>query len=294
MTVQWEGKTRGGTVGNGVFVFLLKHIGLKAAYGFLLFVAPYFVLFSPKARKPMYFYFHRILGFNPLKSFFYLFKNNYVFGQVLIDKVALMAGLNSRFTFEFEGEEFLHQMAADKGGFIVGSHMGNWEIAGHLLKRIKTKVHIVMLESEHEKIKTMLDEVMTQKSMHIIPIKEDLSHLFAIREAMEKNELIAIHGDRFLPGSKTVTMNLMGHEADFPAGPFSLAIKYNKPMTFISAIRKPKFHYHFFASSPKTYPSQRVSFDRSLTSALTDYTLFLTQTIRQHPEQWFNYYYFWK
>ena len=294
MTVQWEGKTRGGATGNGAFVFLLKHFGLKAAYGLLFFVAPYFVLFSPKARKPMYFYFHRILGFNSLKSFFYLFKNNYVFGQVLIDKVALMAGLNSRFTFEFEGEEFLHQMAAEKGGFIIGSHMGNWEIAGQLLKRIKTKVHIVMLESEHEKIKTMLDEVMTQKSMHIIPIKEDLSHLFAIREAMEKNELIAIHGDRFLPGSKTVTMNLMGHEADFPAGPFSLAIKYNKPMTFISAIRKPKFHYHFFASSPKTYPSQRVSFDRSLTSALTDYTLFLTQTIRQHPEQWFNYYYFWK
>ncbi|MFA5417230.1 MAG: acyltransferase [Bacteroidales bacterium] len=294
MSAEWEGKTRGGAAGYRAFIFLLKHFGLKSAYGLLLLVAPYFVLFVPKARKPMVFYFRHILRFSRAKSFWYLFKNNFVFGQVLIDKVALMSGVSTKFTFNFEGEENLHQMASENGGFIIGAHMGNWEIAGQLLHRINTKVHIVMLESEHEKIKTMLDEVMTQKSMHIIPIKEDLSHLFAIREALEKNELIAIHGDRFLPGSKTITANFMGYDADFPAGPFSLAIKYNKPITYISAIRHPKMHYHFFATRPKTYASKRSEFDQSLKSALSDYISFLSKTILQHPEQWFNYYYFWK
>lgn len=294
MSSEWEGKTRGGTAGYRIFIFLLKHVGIRAAYGLLLLVSPYFVLFVPKARKPMYFYFNRIMGFSPLKSVRYLFKNNYVFGQVLIDKVALMSGISSRFTFEFDGEEHLHKMAAEKGGFIIGSHMGNWEIAGQLLKRINTNVHIVMLESEHEKIKSMLDEVMTEKSMHIIPIKDDLSHLFAIREAMKKNELIAIHGDRFLPGSKTISMNFMDHEADFPAGPVSLAIRYGKPITYISAIRQPKSHYHFHATSPKIYPGQRVIFNQSLHTALSDYVNYISEIVKQYPEQWFNYYYFWK
>ena len=294
MSRQWKGKTRGGTLGHRIFIFLLKHVGLSAAYFLLIFVAPYFVFFVPKARKPMYFYFRKIHGFSRLESFKYLFINNFRFGQVLIDKVALLSGLESKYTFDFEGEENLHQMAANKGGFIIGAHMGNWEIAGNLLKRINTTVHIVMLEAEHESIKNMLDEVMTEKSMKIIPIKDDLSHLFAIREAMDRNELIAIHGDRFLSGSKSVTMDFMGYQADFPAGPLSLAIRYNKPVTFVSAIKKPNQHYHFFSTRPKTYNSDRKVFDQSLKSALGEYIQQLEQTIKNYPEQWFNYYYFWK
>jgi predicted LPLAT superfamily acyltransferase len=294
MSTQWKGKTRGGTLGHQIFIFLLQHVGLSAAYFLLAFVAPYFVLFAPEARKPMYFYFHKILGFGSLKSIRYLFINNFRFGQVLIDKVALLSGLEARFTFDFEGEDHLHKMASEKGGFIIGAHMGNWEIAGNLLKRINTTVHIVMLETEHEKIKEMLDNVMTEKSMKIIPIKEDLSHLFAIRQAMENNELIAIHGDRFLAGSKPITMNFMGKEADFPTGPLSLAIRYNKPVTYISAIKKPNKHYHFFSSPPKTYCSDRKKFNQTLKSALSDYIQQLEQTIKTYPEQWFNYYYFWK
>ncbi len=294
MSSQWKGKTRGGALGHRAFIFLITHVGLSAAYTLLIFVAPYFVLFAPSARKPMYFYFRRILGFSPLKSFRYLFLNNYRFGQVLIDKVALLSGLESKYTFDFEGEEHLHAMAADRGGFIVGAHMGNWEIAGNLLKRIDTTVHIVMLEAEHEKIKQMLDEVMTGKTMKIIPIREDMSHIFAMREAMERNELIAIHGDRFLPGSKSITMKLMGHDAELPAGPLSLAIRYNKPVTFVSAIRKPGPHYHFYATTPKTYPSDRKQFQQTLTLAMGDYLRQLEKTIIKYPEQWFNYYYFWK
>jgi len=291
----WKGKTRGGLTGYKIFLFLLENFGIKAAYSLLYFVASYFVLFVGKARNPMYYYFNTILGFNFLKSTKYLFKNNIVFGKVIIDKVVMMANLPNNFTFDFEGEEYLHQMANNKGGLIIGAHVGNWEIAGHLLERINTKVYIVMLEAEHQKIKTMLDNVMTKKSMNIITIKDDMSHLFQIKDALLNNQIVAIHGDRFLPESKTITCNFLGKDAKFPTGPFYIAMKYKKPVTFVSSVKETNTHYHFTATKPTIYANSNKIIEREkiLKQLVSDYIIELQNTIKKFPEQWFNYYYFW-
>lgn len=291
----WKGKTRGGVAGYRFFIFLLKYPGLRFSYFFLRFVVLYYVLFVPKARKPIFYYFNRILRYPRLKSFFYLFKNNYKLGQVLLDKVALLSGFADKFTFDFEGEEYLHQMASDSGGFLIGAHIGNWEIAGQLLERINTRVHIVMLEAEHEKIKVLLDDVMTKKSMNIIPVRDDFSHLIQINDALNKNELIAIHGDRFLEGSKTITGELLGFEAEFPYGPFFMAIKYQRPVTFVSAAKETNTHYHFYATKPVIFDSatNKKHLQNQIQQLLNQYTSEMDRILKIYPEQWFNYYYFW-
>lgn len=291
----WKGKTKGGVTGYSIFLFLLKNFSVQSAYLLLYFVAVYYLLFSSSARKPMYYYFHNILGFSPVKSYYYIYKNNITFGKVIIDKVALMGGITSKFTFNFENEDQLHEMAENEGGLIISAHLGNWEIAGQLLNRIATKVNIVMLDAEHERIKDLLNKVMTQKSMSVIPIKEDMSHLFKIKEALKKNEIVAIHGDRFLPGSKTITRNFLGQPAKFPSGPFYIAMKYGKPVTYVTAIKESNKHYHFRASKLKLYSNSRVLSERQnlLETMIDDYIKVLEPVLLKHPEQWFNYYYFW-
>ncbi len=291
----WKGKTRGGLLGYKIFLFLLKNFSLKAAYFLLYFVAPYFILFVPKARKPMYYYYNTILGFGYFKTIRYLLLNNIAFGKIIIDKVVMMAELPNSFTFNFEGENHLHDMANNEGGLIIGAHVGNWEIAGHLLDRINSPVHIVMLEAEHQKIKSLLDNVMTKKKMRIITIKDDMSHLFQIKDALLNNEIVAIHGDRFLPDSKTITCSFLGEDAQFPTGPFYIAMKYKKPVTFVSSVKKTNTHYHFIATKPKVYQNSNKIIEReiSLKNMITDYVEQLEIILKEHPEQWFNYYYFW-
>lgn len=290
----WKGQTRGGVAGYRFFIFILKYLGIKFTYFFLNFVVTYFVLFSAKSRKPIYYYFNTILGFNALKSYRYVYKNNYKLGQVLIDKVALLAGYSDQFTFDFEGEEHIREMAANGGGLLIGAHLGNWEIAGQLLDRIDTKVHILMLEAEHEKIKGMLDNVMTKRSMHIIPIKDDFSYLFLIKEALQNNEIVAMHGDRFLAGSKTVIKNFLGRKAKFPEGPFYLSVKYKKPVIFVSAVKETNSHYHFFATNPYYNTNDGVTKKERISKLLDLYISELEKTLKYYPEQWFNYYYFWE
>ncbi|HJN06193.1 MAG TPA: hypothetical protein QF480_06220 [Bacteroidales bacterium] len=291
----WKGKTKGGLTGYRIFIFILKYFNLRAAYLLLYFVALYFVLFAHKARKPMYYYFNSIIGYGFFKTAYYLYLNNLTFGKVIIDKVVLMAGLPNKFKFDFDGEKHLHYMSKNEGGLIISSHVGNWEIAGHLLDRIKTPVHIVMLDAEHRRIKALLDNFMTDKSMNIITIKDDMSHLFKIKEVLQNNELVAIHGDRFLPGSKTLSCNFMGQNAEFPTGPFYIAMKYNKPVTFVSAIKETNTQYHLKATKPKVYENSKsiMKRDNVLRQILGDYIDELQTTLRNHPEQWFNYYYFW-
>jgi len=291
----WKGKTRGGVAGYRFFIFLLKYPGLRFSYFFLRFVVLYYVLFVPKARKPIYHYFRHIHHFSKLKSARYIFKNFYLLGQTLLDKVAMMAGFNNKFTIDHIGEENLNAMASGEGGIIIGAHVGNWEIAGQLLERLSTKVFIVMLEAEHEKIKALLDDVMTKKSMNIIPIKDDLSHIIAIKNALAEKSIVAIHGDRFIEGSKTVTGSLLGRNAEFPYGPFFIAAKFNATVSFVGAVKETDTHYRFHSTKPKTYANSggRKEIDATVKRILNDYIKDVEQELQQHPEQWFNYYYFW-
>lgn len=291
----WQGKTRGGQFGYWFFIQILRFPGIHFAYFFLHFVSTYFVVFVAKARKPIISYFVDIHKYSKGKAIISTFLNFYVFGQVIIDKVALMAGFSNKFTFNFDGEEHIKAMAENEGGLLIGAHIGNWEIAGHLLKRIKTNVHIVMLEAEHEKIKAMLDDVMEEKKMKIIPIKDDFSHLFKIKEALLNNEIVAIHGDRFLSGTNTVSRKFFGKDAEFPLGPFLLAAKYNKPVSFVNAFKETSTHYHFYASKPVKKMAKASIEGRNIASLelLDDYLSNLESMLKKYPEQWFNYYYFW-
>lgn len=293
----WQGKTRGGHFGYWFFIQLLKKLGLGFAYFFLKFVVIYFALFAPKASKYQYLYFRKIQSFSAIKSLLSIIKNFYLFGQVLLDKVALMSGIKTKFTYNFDGEENLHELAHNqKGGLLVGAHIGNWEIAGHLLERIKTKVHILMLDAEHQKIKALLDKSLTEKKLNIIPIKNDMSHLKLIKDAFARNEFVAMHGDRFIDNAKHFYCDFFNHKAAFPSGPFYMAMKFEVPICFVTAVKESSTHYHFFATKPQLYknignPKLR---DEQIKMILKTYISNMEDILKKYPLQWFNYYDFWK
>ena len=183
----WKGKTRGGVLGYKIFVWTLKHFGLSFAYFLLIFVVTYFIFSSRKAFRSIYYYFHRILNYSVLHSLGSVYLNYYYFGQIILDKIAILAGLQQKFTFNFEGEEYLRQM--DKGGLLISGHIGNWEIAGQLLNRLEKNINIILYDAEHEQIKGYLSNVFTERKVNFIIIKEDYSHLQEIREALERHEI---------------------------------------------------------------------------------------------------------
>ncbi len=293
----WKGSTRGGLWGYKFFIATLRFLGLDVAYFILWFVVFYFALFAPKATSSIYFYFRKVRGQSLAKSLVNIFRNFYVFGQVLLDKTALLAGFDTKFTYDFDGEYHLHELAAKKqGAFLVGAHAGNWEIAGQLLERIDTTIHIVLLEAEHEQIKRLMDTVLVRKDVDIIAIKDDMSHLIKIKEALDNNHFIAILGDRFVEGNNTILCDFYGKKALFPTGPFYMATKFKVPIVFVSAMKASRRHYYFHATEPKLYPypGNLKKREEQLRLILKEYIREIERMLDLYPLQWFNYYEFWE
>ncbi len=289
----WQGRSKGTRFGYSIFVFILRKFGVLPAYFILRFVTLYYFLFSWKSFKPLWYYFHTVFCYGKLKSFSKIYRNYYLLGQTIIDKVVLMSGIKNPFTFHFDGEENLREIVAGgKGGLLLSAHMGNWEIAGHLLKRLQTRINIVMYDGEHQQIKEYLEKVTGKPNMKLILIKDDISHIYEINQALKNNEMVCMHADRFVEGNKTLVASFLERPAHFPAGPFVLAATFKVPVSYVFAFKETYRHYHFFSSAPKYYG--HLNKKDQLQQMVSDLTGEMEEKIKQYPEQWFNYYDFWK
>ncbi len=289
----WHGKSKGTPLGYRIFVWVLKTFGVLPAYFLLRFVVLYYFFFSYKASRQIYLLYRRKLGYGRFSSLLKLYKNYFLLGQGIIDKVVLMSGIKNKFSFHFDGEENLHKIAAlKKGGILLSAHIGNWDVAGHLFKRLESRINIVLYDGEHEQIKEYLEGVIGKRNMSIIVIKNDLSHIYKISEALSNNELVCMHADRFLEGNKTLTANFLGEPARFPMGPFLLASKFKVPVSYVFAVKESNLHYHLFASDIKDYAA--VAKNDIMPQMLAEYVHEIEKKVKQYPEQWFNYYNFWE
>ncbi|HEX2684113.1 MAG TPA: lipid A biosynthesis acyltransferase [Ferruginibacter sp.] len=289
----WHGKSKGTPLGYRIFVWVLQTFGVLPAYFLLRIVVLYYFFFSFKASRQVYSLYRHKLGYSIGSSLAKLYKNYFLLGQSIIDKVVVMSGIKNNFSFEFDGEVNLRKIASlQKGGILLSAHLGNWDVAGHLFKRLDTRINIVMYDGEHEQIKQYLEGVTGKPNMNIIIIRNDLSHIYAISDAFSKNELVCMHADRFIEGNKTLNAKFLGEEARFPMGPFLLASKFKVPVSFVFALKESKLHYHFFASPIKDYSAVDRNF--VMQEMLNDFAGEMEVKVKRYPEQWFNYYDFWE
>ena len=285
---EWEGKSKGTPLGYKIFIFIINKIGISAAYLLLYPVVAYYVLFSTNSNRAIKDYFSRLEAYAKSDVKTSLFESYYNMGQALIDKIAIISGSKSKIDIIHEGVDHLTEMDVNKtGGFLISAHLGNWEIAGHLMKRFSIPVNIVLLDGEEEQIKKVMDNAMGERHFKTIPIKKDMSHMFKIHQAARNKELICIHGDRFLPGSKTLETSFLGYNAEFPAGPFVMASKLDLPVSFVYGMKETLTQYHFYCTKPILGQSSK-------NELLKSYVNKLEEMVLRYPNQWFNFYPFWK
>lgn len=289
---KWEGRSRGSKLGYRIFVWILRTFGLKPAYALLNFVALYYIYFVPAATKPLYYLYYTRLGYSKKEASKLIRQNIRYFGQTIIDKVVVLSGIKHNLTFENDGTHFIEEMLeSGKGGFLVSAHLGNWEVAGHLLKRIEATINIVMYDGEAEEIKDYMDQFDRKRSFNIILIKDDMSHIYEMSAALARNELICIHADRFRPGNRVIEKEFLGEVAKFPAGPFILGSKLKAPVCFVFAFKETNFHYHFKAYKSKVFEGRGAE---GMDKMSDEYIGLLEENIKKYPALWFNYFDFWK
>ncbi|MBE0390697.1 lipid A biosynthesis acyltransferase [Flavobacterium sp. PL002] len=287
---QWDGKSKGTVIGYKIFVFLIKKVGIKSAYFILYFVASYYFLFLKKSNASIFYYFHKRLGYSYFKSKKMVFKSYYTFGQTIIDKIAISAGMKDKFTYEHDGgEKIIKLLKEKKGGVLISAHIGNFEIAEHFFGEIDVdlQINLVTTDLEHSEIKNYLESIAQKPKIKFIIIGEDMSHVFEINAALARNELVCFTGDRYFEGVKSMSEELLGENANFPAGPFLIASRLKVPVVFVYVMKEPNLHYHL-------YTREAIVKHRDEKGLLKAYTESVESMVKKYPLQWFNYFDFWK
>ncbi len=281
---KWTGKSRGGVIGYSFFVYTLKWFGVSAAYTLLGIVYPFYYWFE-KDKKANLVNFYQTVGLDSKTTKKVVKRNFKLLGQCLIDRIAFLIGKDKYYTFSMDGEQNLLDISkTGKGGLLLSAHLGNWEIAGNLLKKrgINANINILMLDAEHKQIKEFLANQTNGDLFKVIPITDDFSYLVKLREAISKNELICLHGDRYLDGSKTIEKEFFGKKTNFGSGPFEIGARLNVPVCIVYAMKTSKRHYALSAS--------KIIYDSSVEEISDLYISTLESLVKEYPEQWFNYY----
>ncbi|TYB78578.1 LpxL/LpxP family acyltransferase [Bizionia myxarmorum] len=289
MATEWHGKSRGTVLGYKIFVFSMKHLGMSAAYFVLYFVAAYFCIFAKDSSKAIYYYFNKRLNYSSFKSYLSIYKSYYVFGQTLLDKIAISSNLSDKFTYEFDGGETITETLNEKkGGILISGHVGNFEISEYFFNQLTDRASISLLTTdvEHTAIKNYLETVRKKSNVKLIIIREDFSHIFEVNSALARNEIVCITGDRYTKDTKFLTETLLGETAKFPAGPFMLASRLDVPVLFVYVMKETKKHYHLYARRSQ-------SKHRDAQGILKEFTESVTWMLQLYPLQWFNYFNFW-
>ena len=182
------------------------------------------------------------------------------------------------------------------GGILISGHVGNWEVGGKALDVLNKKINVLVFDGEEQAIKKYMSNVLTDRNVHFIKIGNDFSHMYEIKQALAKKEIIAMTGDRFIDGNKTVRINFLGEPALFPLGPWLIASYFNVPVSYVFAVKESSKQYRFYASPIKIVPSIKNPMKRSelLSDSMKEYVSEFENIARKYPLQWYNYYNFWK
>lgn len=289
---QWNGKSRGGSVGTWFFVATIKCFGVRTAYCLLAFVVPYFVVFAPKASKSVFRYNRRILHYGRVKSLLKIYSHFYIFGQTIIDKIALKHSLDRGFSFDYcNYSDLVHVLDSGKGAMIIGAHVGSWEVGAPYFHKYGKDMNIVMLDAEYESIKDVIEKGAEKPPFKVIPIGNDgLDTILKIKVALSQGEYVCFQGDRFMDESNSMERDFMGHKAFFPKGLFQIAAKLNVPVVFYYAMRGSGRHYSFSFEIADTCASNA---GERFEKIVCQYIASLEKIVAKYPQQWFNFYDFW-
>lgn len=286
---QWSGKSKGNLLGYKIFVFTIRKVGLRFSYFVLLFVALYYFLFSWKTNRGIYKYFRQRHKFSLLYSIFSIYKSYNIFGQTLLDRVAISSGMKDKYTYEFDGIDLIKDtLKQGRGGVLISAHIGNFEISEYLFDQFEKdmQINVVTTDLERAVIKDYLKKLSIKSKARYILINEDMSHIFEFHRALSDNEFICITGDRYFKGGKFLSKEFLGKEANFPAGPFIVGSKLRSPVLFVYVMKEKNFHYHLYAREAKLDL-------RNEKILLESYVESISYMVKKYPHQWFNYFDFW-
>jgi predicted LPLAT superfamily acyltransferase len=286
---------KGSALAIRLVVGALGMLGRRAGAILLRLVAAWYVFFHPAVRRTSRAFLKRVGQRGRIGE---VLHHVFTFAQVTADRVFLLRGEVSRFRVErLGGEPLLEHVREGRGALLVLAHLGSWEVLRINSREGKFKVSVLAYYENSRGVTEALRALDPTASTELIEIRRgDPSFVFEVEERIRRGEVVGTMGDRVGLDGKAVTVPFMGSLAPFPTGPYRLA----------GLLRCPVFLGFGIYEAPDRYLvryepfAERIELPRgkereeALRALAARYAARLEEHCRAHPDNWFNFFDFWK
>jgi predicted LPLAT superfamily acyltransferase len=196
-------------------------------------------------------------------------------------------------TTSTQGREKLLEVARrGKGGVILMSHLGSFEIAAGVFREVGPKLLLIMGEKEAKQVARDQREAMKARGIHIQVAAAAEDFPFGGVEAIQfvrEGGFVSVAGDLVWTEQRSrLPVTLFGHEVGLSPGPHLLALISNAPLFTMFTFRVEKGKYLILMSSPREVKAtSRSERSEALQASAQAYANALEEMVRQHPFQWY-------
>lgn len=200
---------------------------------------------------------------------------------------------NKWLTTSTQGRENLVEVARrGRGGVILMSHLGSFEIAAAAFQKYRLKLLLIMGEKEAKQVARDQREAMKARGIHIQVAAAGEEFPFAGVEAIQfvrEGGFVSVAGDLVWTEQRSrLPVTLFGHEVSLTTGPHLLALISNAPLFTMFTFRSEKGKYLIIMSPPREVKaSSRSERGAALQASAQAYANALEEMVRQHPFQWY-------
>lgn len=277
----------------GVVSFLSSWLGTWLAWPLVWMVACWYFIFKPSRRRLSQDIYQAI---NPGQSNFahlaMAWRQYRSFTTLFVDRMKFVQG--REVPCWAVGREHLDAvLASGQGAILLMSHVGNWEMASHILGSEGIRLMLFMGERQGDQIEKLQKNDLERQSIKIVKVAagggSPMDGVAALN-FLRQGGLVSMSGDLQWAGERKINATLFGRRVQLPAAPHALALVSGAPVLVFFAFRLKGGVYQVKMFPPHFVKARdRNMREDSIRMSVENYAAILEQVIRQHPEQWYTF-----
>lgn len=290
----WRKREEVGSLLGITFVaHVAAFVGRRAARALLYVVTLYFY-FSRPERVDACRTFRRLAGAPdaPLD----IYRHLLTFAHTALDRLFFLRGDLEHFrVYQHGRQHILALRESRRGALLLGCHLGSFEAMRAVARDFKLNLFIVADFGNARMTNAVLSQFGDNTQTRFLDASGDRTLLgLAVKEAVDSGGVVAILADRAGHG-RTADVRFLERRAPLPVGPYLIAASVKCPVYFTTAIYTAPHRYELLCeplAEKVTLPRGRR--EEALAEYAQIYADKLSRYARMYPDNWFNFYDFWR
>jgi predicted LPLAT superfamily acyltransferase len=258
-------------------------------------IAMWYRLFDSKAVAASRDWLTRVHGTPP--GFWAIYRHLRVFAQVTLDRVFLLTDKIEQMKFTRTGHEHISSALADgRGALLIGAHLGSYEAmrAGGMGDDVP--IQILGYFENARLINALMNDLNPEQAANVIHLgKDPIGATIRAKGCIEEGHLVAILADRVGLNDKVVSADFFGEKADFPTGIFIMASALKCPVYLVFGLYSEPNEYNLYCEPfADSIALPRKDRQVHLQAIVQRYANRVEHFARKAPNNWFNFFDFWK